>query len=115
MALKSFETLLAMGTPPGTTPDPRAQNLTLVVTMLVMGVMFYFLLIRPQQKRAKDQAQLLKNIKPGDRVVTASGIVGIIITVKEKTVTLRSADTKLEVTKSAVAEITERGGDSNES
>ena len=81
------------------------------VGMLVfMGVVFYFLLIRPQRVRAKQQDSLLKNLKSNDRVVTSSGIVGIVISVKEKSVTLRSADSKLEVLKSAVTEITEKSG-----
>ena len=75
-----------------------------------MGVVFYFLLIRPQRVRAKHQNSLLKNLKSNDRVVTSSGIVGIVISVKEKSVTLRSADSKLEVLKSAVTEITEKAG-----
>ena len=78
--------------------------------LVFMGVVFYFLLIRPQRVRAKQQDSLLKNLKSNDRVVTSSGIVGIVISVKDKSVTLRSADSKLEVLKSAVTEITEKSG-----
>ena len=53
---------------------------------------------------------MLKNLKSGDKVVTAGGIVGIVITVKDKTVSLRSADAKMEITKSSVAEIIESSG-----
>ena len=83
--------------------------------LALIGVVFYFILFRPQQKRAKEHANLLKAIKAGDKVVTSSGIVGVVVAVKERTISLRSADTKLEVLKSAVAEISERGGESNES
>lgn len=83
--------------------------------LAIMMVMFYFVLIRPQQKRTKQLQELLKSIKPGDKVLTGSGIVGVIVTVKEKTVTLRSADSKFEVTKAAITEISERGGESSES
>jgi len=83
--------------------------------MILLVVVFYFILIRPQQKKAKQHAELLKAVKPGDKVVTSGGILGVIITVKEKTVSIRSADAKLEITKSAIAEITERGGESKES
>jgi preprotein translocase subunit YajC len=72
-------------------------------------------LIRPQSKRAKQQANLLKALKAGDKVVTSSGLVGVVIAVKERTVSLRSADAKLEILKSAVTEITERAGESSES
>jgi preprotein translocase subunit YajC len=81
------------------------------LTLLVlMGVMMYFLLFRPQQQQRAKHAVLLKNIKSGDKVVTAGGIVGIVITVKDKTVSIRSADAKMEITKSSVAEIIESGG-----
>ena len=54
-------------------------------------------------------------MRAGDKIVTASGIVAVVVTVKEKTLTIRSADAKLEVTKSAIAEITERSGEPSES
>jgi len=88
---------------------------TSFVPLVLLVVVFYFALIRPQQKKAKEHATLLKSIKPGDRVITSSGIVGVIVTVKEKSVTVRSGDAKFEVTKSAIAEITERNGDAAES
>ena len=67
------------------------------------------------QKKAKELAQLLGSLKSGDKIVTTSGIIGVVLTVKDKTVTIRSADTKLEITKGAVAEITERSGDTAQS
>lgn len=82
-----------------------AQTLGL---MVFMGLAMYFLMFRPQQKKAREHAELLKTIKNGDRVVTNSGIIGTIIGVKDKSVSIRSADTKLEVLKSSVAEVTER-------
>jgi len=78
-------------------------------------VVFYFMLIRPQQQRAKKQAQLLEALKSGDKIVTSSGIIGIVISVKDKTVSLRSADAKMEVTKASVTEILERDGDTSAS
>ena len=75
--------------------------------MILLVVVFYFVLIRPQQKRAKALAALVGSIKAGDKVITASGIVGTVITVKDKTVSLRSADAKMEVTKASVTEILE--------
>jgi len=88
-----------------TVPDPRAGTLQLVGMMLIMGFMFYFAIWRPQQKKAKEHAMLLKALKPGDKVVTNSGICGIVINIKEKTMSLRSGDAKLEVLKSAVTEV----------
>ena len=48
---------------------------------------------------------MLETIKAGDKVVTSSGIVGVVITVKERTITLRSSDAKFEVTKASVTEV----------
>ncbi len=83
--------------------------------LVIMVVMFYFVLIRPQSKKAKEHAQMLKTVRPGDKIVTSGGIVGVVVTVKEKTLSIRSMDTKMEVTKAAVAEISERSGESSES
>ena len=55
-------------------------------------MIFYIALIRPQQKKAKEHAELLKNVRAGDKIVTNGGMVGVVVTVKENTLTLRSAD-----------------------
>lgn len=83
--------------------------------LVLMVFVFYFVFIRPQQKKAKEQERLLKGIKPGDKIVTSSGILGVVLSVKEKTVSIRSADTKLEILKSSVSQLTERAGEGSES
>ena len=80
--------------------------------MILLVVVFYFILIRPQQKRAKEQAKMLEALKSGDKVGTASGIIGVVVTVKDKVVTLRSGDAKFEVTKASITEILEAGNSS---
>jgi preprotein translocase subunit YajC len=118
MYLVNLNAMLAMAqqpSAPGTQPDPRAQMLSTVGMFVLMGIMLYLLMIRPQQKKAKEHAALLKAVRAGDRIVTSSGIVAVVVTVKEKTLTIRSADAKFEITKSAIAEITERSGESSES
>lgn len=114
MMIDHLNALLAMGAPaqPGQEAPPAWVSL---VPMILIMVVFYMVLFRPQQKKAKEHAALLKTLKSGDRVVTNGGVVGVIISVKEKTVTIRSTDTKLEILKGSVAEITERSGDSGES
>ena len=109
-----MQTFLAQAAP-GTVEDPRAKMASTALMIGVMVVMFYFVLIRPQQKKTKEHTALLKNVKAGDRILTSSGIVATVVTVKEKTLTIRSADTKLEITKSAIAEITGRSGEASES
>jgi preprotein translocase subunit YajC len=102
--------ILAQGTPAGTVPDPRASMMQSVGFLVLMVVVMYVLMFRPQQKKAKEHAEVLKTLKSGDRVVTSGGILGVVISVKDKSVTVRSGDTKLEILKSAVSEVTERGG-----
>ncbi len=58
---------------------------------------------------------MLETLKSGDKVVTSSGIVGVVVTVKDKTVSLRSSDAKMEVTKASVTEILERGDEKSAS
>jgi len=101
---------------PGAQPTP-AQSLlgSPLVLIVLMIVMMYFMMIRPQSQQRKRLAQLLETLKSGDKVVTTSGIVGVVVTVKDKTISLRSADAKMEMTKSSVVEILERGGDSSAS
>jgi preprotein translocase subunit YajC len=101
---------------PGAQPSP-VQSLfgSPLILIVLMIVMMYFMMIRPQSQRAKQQAKLIESLKSGDKVVTTSGIVGVVVTVKDKTVSLRSSDAKMEVTKSSVVEILERGGDSSAS
>ena len=112
-----FDALLALApspTAPGTQPNPQADMVKTFGMLGIMAFMFYFALIRPQRQRAKQQQELLKALKAGDKVVTTSGIVGTVVSVKEKSVSIRSADTKLEVLKSSVSEITERGAQGSE-
>lgn len=110
MTFFALNTLLADAAPAS---QPQAPGLEQLVKgplplMVIMFAALYIIMIRPQQKKAKEHAQLLKTLKPRDRVVTNGGVMGVVVSVQEKTVTIRSADTKLEVLKSAVSEITER-------
>jgi preprotein translocase subunit YajC len=69
-------------------------------------IIFYFLLIRPQQKRQKQHQQLLSNLKTGDKVITTSGIHGLIANVKDTTFLVKIADNvKIEVDKNAIASV----------
>lgn len=90
--------------PPGTPPPSWAQ----FVPLILIFVIFYFLLIRPQQKRQREHAELVKSIKPGDTIVTNGGVLGVVVAVRDRDVTIRSADTKLIVLRSAITEISER-------
>ena len=102
----------ATGTPASSAGGAGGQSpLGFIVPLGLMLVILYFMMIRPQSQQRKRQAQLLAALKSGDKVVTASGIVGVVITVKDKTVSLRSSDAKMEVTKSSVVEILDAGSE----
>jgi len=76
----------------------------------LMLVIFYFMLIKPQQRREKERQQLLGNIKSGDRVVFSGGIIGLVANVKEKTFIIKIADNvKIEVSRGAVTQILDKG------
>jgi preprotein translocase subunit YajC len=104
MILDSVKALIAQATQ----PNPTGETIKMVAMLAMMGFLFYFMAIRPQRARAKQLEALIKSLKAGDRVVTSSGIIGVVVAVRDKSVSLRSADAKLEVLKSAVSEITER-------
>jgi len=74
--------------------------------MAAMFIILYYVMIRPQTKRQKEQQRLIAALKTGDRVVTAAGIHGMITNVKDTTVTLKVADNvKIEMEKSAVTAV----------
>jgi preprotein translocase subunit YajC len=115
MSLQPLNLFLAMAPAPQREGQPQSPAWTGIVPLVMLMVVFWFVLIRPQQKKAKQHSQMLGKIKAGDRVVTSSGIIGTVVHVKEKAVTVRTAgDTKLEFTKGAISEILE-GSESVES
>ena len=100
-------TLLAAAATEG--PKPAAgQNIWQMFPIFLMLFVLYFVFMRPQQKRAKQLAEMMKTLKSGDKVATSSGIIGVIVSVKDRSVSIRSEESKFEVLKSAVSEILER-------
>ena len=83
-------------------PSPM-YNILMIVAMVVI---FYVLLLRPQQKQAIEKAALIASVKTGDKVVMSGGIYGIVANVKETTVLVKVADNvKLEFDKAAIATV----------
>ena len=75
-----------------------------LVPLILMFVVFYFLLIRPQQKRAKEHQNMLSNLKRGDQVITNGGMLGKITGISDKTATLEVAEKiRLRVLRSHIA------------
>lgn len=86
-----------------------ANAIASFLPLILIFVVFYFLLIRPQQKQKKDHAEMVKNLAKNDEVVTSGGIHGTIVNVKETSVVLRVDDNaKIEVDKYAIAYTTKK-------
>ena len=110
--MRVFELLGMFSPPAGQEQDPRAAMLQMVVTFGILGVMFYFLLIRPQQKQRKEQELLIKNVKTGDKILMSNGIYGIVSNVKDKSLMVKIADNvKVEVLKSAVGSVVQKSAE----
>jgi len=79
-----------------------------MLPLLLLIPLMYFVMIRPQQKRQKQWQSMLGGIKTGDRVTTAGGIRGIILSIKDDAIIIRVApdNIKIEVAKSAIASVT---------
>jgi len=75
-----------------------------LILMVAMVAIFYFLLIRPQQKKAKEHKALLGNLKKGDRVITSGGMIGTIVNIDDQIVNLEIADkVRIEMARPSIA------------
>ncbi|MDR3175389.1 MAG: preprotein translocase subunit YajC [Desulfovibrio sp.] len=78
---------------------------TSFVPLILMFAVFYFLLIRPQQKRAKELKNMLASLKPGDEVLTSGGIYGRILETAENHVILDTGEVELKISRAAVTSV----------
>lgn len=81
----------------------EAAGFASFIPLILMFAVFYFLLIRPQQKRAKEHKAMLEALKRGDEVVTAGGLYGRILEVADEYLILDLGDTKVKATRSSVS------------
>jgi preprotein translocase subunit YajC len=96
---------LAMA-PPADGSNSGGGMISTIVMFGAIFVIFYFMIIRPQQKRAKEREKLLSNVQKGDKVVTSGGLHGIVAGLDEKTVLLEVGDkVKMTFERSAIAVI----------
>jgi preprotein translocase subunit YajC len=88
-------------------PAPGAgSGLISMLPFVFIFVIMYYVMLRPQMRRQKEQAKLVSALKTGDKVVTASGIHGMISNVKDTTVIVKVADNvKIEMEKTAVTNV----------
>jgi len=88
----------------GTEGGDNTSTIYMVVFLVLIFAMFYFLMIRPQRKRQKEQQQLMEGLKRGDKVMTAGGIFGVIENVSEDSVVIKvESGATLRVAKNMVA------------
>jgi preprotein translocase subunit YajC len=100
---------LLMAAPPSGDGQPQGGMGSLIVIALIFGI-FYFFMIRPQNKKQKETQRMLAELKKGDRVVTIGGIHGVIQSVKESSVILKvDDDCKIEFSRNAIASLEASG------
>ena len=82
---------------------------SLISTVIMFGAIFaifYFMIIRPQQKRAKEREKLLSNIEKGDKIVTSGGVHGTIVGLEDKTALIEIAtNVKIKIERSAIGSV----------
>ncbi len=106
----------AMSPPPGGGNGAAPQGIDAIIKgplpmMIVIFGIFYFLLIRPQSKKAKEHKAMLENLKKGDKVLTNGGIYGLVEDIDEKTATLKIGikdDVKIKIDRGYIAAIREK-------
>ena len=104
---------LAMAPPPGKGGQQPGLG-SFLPMIIILVIIFYMLVFRPQQKKQKEQREMIASIKKGDRVVTAGGIHGIVAGVKENIVVVKVADNvKLEVSKNSISAVMKKEGEAS--
>jgi len=108
-----FESIAyAMGQSPQQPGQAAPNPIMSLMPLVLMFAIFYFLLIRPQQKKQKNHAKMISELKKNDEVITSGGMHGTIVNVKDKTYVLRVDDNvKIEISKSAIAGIKRKAGE----
>ena len=87
-------------------PDMPGGGLSLLLFQIVaIGLVFYFLILRPQSQARKKHEELLKNVKKGDEVTTAGGIIGKVKDVKEDRVTIESGSATLVIERARIIRV----------
>ncbi len=84
----------------------QGQMVGSIIWLVVLFALMYFLLIRPQQKEQKERAQMIRSLKPGDKIVTMGGLMGVITKVEDMSVKVRIAEkVEVDILKTGVARI----------
>ena len=104
----------ALGQAPNSGSGGPYSGLVSILPFVGIFLIFYFLMIRPQQKQKRERESLLRAIKKGDRVVTTGGLYGTVVGLSEHTVTLKVADqVKLDFERASIGRIVPSDKESN--
>lgn len=80
-----------------------------IIYIVALFAILYFLMIRPQQKRQKQHASMIKGLRVGDHIITVGGLLGSVVKIKDNTVVLRVADkVHIEFLKTSISQVTEK-------
>lgn len=107
-------TVFAMGAPQGAAAADGGNMLVQFLPLILMFAVFWFLLIRPQQKRAKAHKEMLSNLKKGDRIITQGGFLGRIIEIDEEQILLECGEAKLRMSRAAVGGVLQDVGNKSD-
>jgi preprotein translocase subunit YajC len=103
-----------MGAPGGGDGSSGSSMLSFLPLVLIIGI-FYFLILRPQNKKQKETQKMLSALKKGDRIITAGGLHGIIQSVKESTVIVKvDENVKLEFSRSSISSVSSQAREEKE-
>ena len=109
-----FNLPLLMVPPAGGEAAPGSAVMSFLPLVAIIGI-FYFLILRPQNKKQKETQKMLSALKKGDRVVTIGGVHGVIQSVKETTVIVKvDENTKLEFNRGAISSVSSQGKEEKE-
>jgi preprotein translocase subunit YajC len=107
--MNQFILSLLLGAPQGGSGDTKSTLMSFAPIVAIVAI-FYFLIIRPQNKKQKETKRMLDELKKGDRVVSIGGIHGVIQNVRESSVIVKvDESTKIEFSRSAIASVEASG------
>ncbi|MBR4172063.1 MAG: preprotein translocase subunit YajC [Kiritimatiellae bacterium] len=93
----------------GAAPAPVGGGMSMLVPMILIFALFYFMMIRPQQRKEKERLKMIREIRSGTRVILSSGIIGTIVECKDSTFLIETAGTRMEVLRNAVQQALAEG------
>jgi len=107
--------LLGMAPSPGGAGGQQPGLMQFLPMVVMLVAIFYLLVFRPQQKKQKEQKDMIASLKKGDAVITSGGIHGVVAGLKGEIVVVKVADNvKIEVSKGSITAVTKKGGETPE-